>query len=314
MITRRGTERRARHAAVVVVLALVGGCNNGEDEPVADPSVLHDDLISIGSFDFPESQTLAYVYGGALEAGGFSIDVRQTVGPRELIMPALVKGLIEVIPEYAGTALAFVSLGRSEPSADPAVTHDALLRALAGDGRVVALDAAPAQNANAVVVTRQTADRYGLEAISDLRGLDDELTFGGPPECPSRPFCILGLDAVYGLRFSDFLAVGAGGRTTVDALEASHVDVALMFTTDPMLDSGELVVLDDDRHLQPADNVTPLINAAALERFGPRLAEVLDLVSGRLTTDDLRELNGEVDRGASPAEAAAAWLESEGLT
>jgi osmoprotectant transport system substrate-binding protein len=193
------------------------------------------------------------------------------------------------------------------------VTHGELLGALTADGRVVALDPAPAQNANAVVVTRDTADRHGLQAISDLRSIDDQLTFGGPPECPTRPFCILGLDAVYGLRFSEFLALDAGGTMTLDALQASHVDVALMFTTDPMLDAGELVALDDDLHLQPAENVTPLINSTALERFGPGLAEALDEVSRRLTTNDLRELNGAVARGSTPAEAAAGWLAAEGL-
>jgi osmoprotectant transport system substrate-binding protein len=295
-----------------IVVAVLVGCSGSDGSP-APPSVLDDDVVTIGSFDFEESEILAYVYAGALDANGFTVDVQRSIGPRELLMPALTKGLVEVIPEYAGTALAFSSLGSSEASASPTITHDALSTALARDGRVIALAPSPAQNSNAVVVTQALVAEHGLRSISDLLDVDDDLIFGGPPECPVRPFCLLGLEEVYGLQFKDFLALDAGGRTTHEALRTSHVDVAVLFSTDPAIGAGDLVALDDDRRLQPAENVTPLVNAAALDRWGAALADVLDQVSAQLTTEELRDLNDAVANGASPANAAMQWLTAEGL-
>ena len=164
-----------------------------------------------------------------------------------------------------------------------------------------------------MVVTQAVADEHGLRTISDLLDVDHELIFGGPPECPLRPFCILGLEQVYGLRFKDFLPLDAGGSTTHEALRTSHIDIAVLFSTDPAIGNGDLVALEDDLRLQPAENVTPLVNSAALDRWGAALADVLDQVSEHMTTEELRGLNDAVANGASPADAAAQWLTAEGL-
>jgi osmoprotectant transport system substrate-binding protein len=164
-----------------------------------------------------------------------------------------------------------------------------------------------------VVVTRQTADRLGLHRISDLATVASGLTFGGPPECPNRRFCLLGLERVYGLRFKEFVPLDAGGPLTRQALEHGNVDVGLLFTTDPAIVSDGLVTLDDDRHLQPAENVTPLVNREVVDRWGSHLVELVDRVSHDLTAQDLLDLNAQVERGeASVAAAAATWLKDHG--
>jgi len=278
----------------VALLALAGlavtlvGCGS---QPQADgrDSALGDEAITVASFDFPESELLAEIYAQALQAGGFDTRLERGVGPRELVEPALAGGLVEFVPEYAGTALEFLSRGAAEPTPDVAVTRTALRRAVDHD-RIVALEPAPAQDANAVVVTRELADRYHLEDVSDLEAVAPRLTIGGPPECPSRPFCLDGLERVYGLKFENFLPLDAGGPLTHQALAGGHVDVAVLFTTDPKLDTPALVVLDDDRRLQPAENVVPLVRAEIVERWGDDLVRLVDGVSARLTTDDLRAL------------------------
>jgi osmoprotectant transport system substrate-binding protein len=217
------------------------------------------------------------------------------------------------VPEYAGTALQFLSTGTAVPEADPAATHDALVKALAGDGRIVAMAPSPAQDANAIVVTQRTADEYGLQTISDLIPLAGELTFGGPPECPSRPFCLLGLEKVYELRFGEFLALDAGGPVTRKALRAGHADVGLLFTTDPSIRTGGFVALVDDLGLQPAESVTPLVNVHVVQRWGDDVARVLHEVSRRLSTDELRGLNLRLNRGAAVDEVAEYWLHNEML-
>jgi osmoprotectant transport system substrate-binding protein len=274
---------------------------------------LGDDAITIGSFDFSESEVLAQLYGQALQAKGYDVTFEPARGPRELLLPALQQGVIELLPEYAGTALQFVSLGSVTPSPEPEATNLALRQALAGT-KVEALDAAPAENSNRFVVTRSTADRYGLDKLSDLQPLASSLRFGGPPECPSRPFCLEGLRRTYQLGFESVLSLDAGGPLTHSALRDDYVDVALLFSTDPALSADGLVTLRDDRNLEPAENVTPLVRTEVLQRWGRPLQEVLDGVSSRLTTQEVRELNAQVAAGRfDPPGAAAAWLATKGL-
>ena len=178
---------------------------------------------------------LAEVYSRALEDAGYRVERQFALGPREFVGPALRAGLVELVPEYAGTALEFVSLGASTATSDAAATHEALVRSL-DDGDVLALAAAPAQNANTFVVTAETAARLDLDEVSDLAAVAGTLTFGGPPECATRRLCLVGLTDVYGVEFGDVLALDPGGPVTRQALLNGEIDVALLFTTDPAIE------------------------------------------------------------------------------
>jgi osmoprotectant transport system substrate-binding protein len=290
-----------------ILVALVG-CSSSPNRP-ASSSALSDDAITVGSFNFAESELLAEVYSQALERGGFHVRRAFRLGPRELVAPALSRGLVEFVPEYAGTALTFSSLGSSVPTAGAQATHDSLVRALA-QHHVTALAPAPAQDANAFVVTHDTATRLRIRTLSDMARRASTLTFGGPPECPSRRQCLPGLELVYGLRFKDFVRLDTGGPVTRQALKDGYVDVALLFTTDPSIERDHLVELADDRGLQPAENVVPLVRTEVVDRFGPELVSVVDAVSERLTTEELSDLNAKVDSGKTAAAVAAAWLKS----
>jgi osmoprotectant transport system substrate-binding protein len=275
--------------------------------PALRDSALGDDAITVGSFDFAESSLLAEIYSQALERHGYTVRRSFDLGPREFVAPALSRGLIELVPEYAGTALDFRSLGTAAGTADVQSTHDRLVRALRGT-RVTALAPAPAQDANTFVVTRATAAREGLRTLSDLAKVAPHLSFGGPPECPSRRECLAGIRRVYGAEFEEFVELDAGGPITRQAVAQGYVDVALLFTTDPSITRRGLVELVDDRGLQPAENVVPLIRTELRARFGLKLVRVLDGVSADLTTDALGQLNGEVAAGATTARVAARWL------
>jgi osmoprotectant transport system substrate-binding protein len=284
---------------LAVTLSVLLGCGATNPEPRLDPST--DGVITVGSFDFAESRLLAEIYSQALEAGGHRVERAFDLGPREFVAPALAGGLVELVPEYAGTALQFASLGADVPTADVVRTHGALARALRSR-EVSALHSAPAQDANTFVVPRETAERYGLSSLSDLAAVSSQLIFGGPPECPSRPLCLIGLRERYGVEFEEFVPLDAGGPLTLEALERGVVDVALLFTTDPAIERADLVELRDDRELQPAENVTPLVRTAIIDRSGQELVAIIDAVSQRLTTDGLRELNAQV---ASPTSRCA---------
>jgi osmoprotectant transport system substrate-binding protein len=270
-------------------------------------------VLSVGSFNFPESVLLAEIYGQALAAAKFPVRILPNLGPREVVDSALMDGRLQLVPEYAGSALEFFSLGRQSGIPDAAAARKALATSVAGRGLTVARPA-PAQDANAIVVSAATAARYRLRSIADLATVAPGLTFGGPPECPGRAYCLPGLKRVYGLRFKAFIPLDAGGPLTLQALEAGYIGAALLFTTDPSIPAHHLVALADDRRLQPAENITPLVRTAAIARYGPRLLAVLDRVSARLDTGALRALDARVElAGQDPRLVAGRWLRDRGL-
>ena len=199
------------------------------------------------------------------------------------------------------------------PAGALAVTALTHATSLVGRG-LLAAGPAPAQNANAIVVTAATAARYGLRSITDLASMAPRLTFGGPPECPERTYCLRGLQKAYGLHFKAFIPLDADGPLTLQALRAGDIAVALLFTTDPNISAQHLVVLADDRALQPAENITPLVRRDMVARYGTRLLTLINTVSARLTTGSLRSLDAQaVLKGRRPRSVAEGWLRAHGL-
>src|SRR4051812_24632535 len=145
------------------MLATLAGCSSST-RGTATSSALRDNAITVGSFDFAESDVLAEIYSQALEGGGYRVKRAFDLGPREFVAPALARGLVELVPEYAGTALEFASLGSRRSTADITTTKARLVQALQARG-VTALTPAPAQDANTFVVTRATASRDGLRTL-----------------------------------------------------------------------------------------------------------------------------------------------------
>ena len=172
---------------------------------------------------------------------------------------------------------------------------------------------AAAQDQNGVVVTGATAHRLGLRKVSDLRRAASRLILGGPPECPARPYCLPGLSSVYGLRFARFLPFDTE-QQRVTALQEGVVDVAVLFTTDGNLATGDLVLLSDDRHLQPAENIVPVITDRAMAHYGKRLAGAVNAVSAQLTSKALLFLDWRVEvAGGDVVAEARGWLERHGI-
>jgi osmoprotectant transport system substrate-binding protein len=301
-------------AQFVVLAAMLGACTSSTepspDEPNADAGR---PPIVVGSLDFSESRIVAEVYVLALEDAGYPVQRLSNVASREIIEPALEQGFVDFVPEYQGTVLSFLELNRVAAGPRARTTQRRLARVFEKRG-VEVLDYAPGENKNEVVVTRETAERYDLETISDLRGPARELVFGGPPECPARPLCLAGLEQTYGLEFESFRPLDVGGTLTVAALEGGEVDVALLFTTNPEIVAKDFVVLEDDLGLQPSEHLVPVVREEISEAYGREFASVVNTVSRHFSTAALRALNAEVEiEGEDPATAAREWLEEEGL-
>ncbi len=143
--------------------------------------------------------------------------------------------------------------------------------------------------------------------------LASTLRFGGPPECPERPFCLIGLQETYGLEFAEFVPLDVGGPITVEALTNAEVEVALLFSSDPSIQANDFVELEDDQGLQRADNLIPVIRTEVLDA-SPGIADLLNALSAALTQEELLALNTRVavDEDA-PADVAADWSADQGF-
>ena len=300
--------RRAGPAAALVVAVVVlvaSGCTLAAQRrsPPEDP---RRPIITVTSFDFPESETLAELYGQALRQQSYPVEIVARLGPREIVQPALEQGRVDLVLGYLGTTLNFLYEKRVA-TANPRATHARLTQALSSRG-ISVLAFAKAEDRNGFVVTGDLARRRQLERISDLAPIARQLTFGGPPECPDRPLCLKGLQDVYGLQFARFEAMPSR-TTTADALETGEIDVGMLETTNGNLADRDLVQLNDDRRLQPAENIAPMMRNETVAAYGSTLVRLVNTITAQLNTRDLIQLNQRVElEGAKPAAVAADWL------
>ncbi len=300
-----------RRWIVLVAVLVAGSCTerSAEVRPATDRS----DGIVIASFDFAESRLLAEIYAQALEGEGYDVVRQLDLGPRELVMSALRQGFVDVVPEYAGSALDAISPGSDSSDPGPGAAADTVadLRAAVRSSGLDVLESSPASNQNELVVTARTAERERLAAITDLGQVASTLVVGGPPECPVRRRCLIGFADIYDLRFDLFLPL-AGEDLVRRALEDGVIDVGVMFSTDAALaDRTDFVVLADDLGLQPADHIVPMVRRDAMDA---RAVATLDEVSASLSTDNLRVLNWRLaNAGTDAAVEARGWLLRQGI-
>jgi len=304
--------RSALSALVLVLLA--AGCTSEIGNPPQAPSTSVVDVdredIVVASFDFDESELLAELYATVLEENGYPVARYLHLGAREIVQPAIQQGHVDLVPEYAGSAFEFLTFNGAG-GAIGSDLHTRLSSLLVTRG-VEVLSFAPAQDKNAIVVTAPTAVEHDLKSITDLSELAPRLTLGGPPECPERPLCLLGLETTYGLEFGTFMPLEPGAAT-VAALTGGEIDAGVVFSTDPQILTYNLTLLRDDEHLQPRENVVPILREEVVEQHGNEIVDLLDSVSERLTTVVLRSLNRQTLSGLTPHAVALGWLRTEGL-
>lgn len=283
----------------MLALAIVGSC--GGDEDAADPSA--DDGMRIASFDFVESELLAELYAQVLESGGTPVVRLGPAGPREVVAPALELDRIDLVPEYLGTASGHFGATSTDVAG--------LSEAVAPRGLVV-LQPADAEDVNVFVMKTDAAEANGFTRLSDLVDFAPTATLGATVECPDRPLCLPGLRDTYGLNWADFQPQRSL-LLTADALLSGEIDVGLMFSTSAELNTPRLFVLEDDRGLQPPENVVPIVRADALDRWQLTGSDPLAELSSRLTTGDLRAMNERVGDDEPIESVAHSWLVSVGL-
>ena len=294
--------------AALLSLALIAsacGGSGGDDKKDAGGEEKGD--ITVGSDNFAESQIVGEMYAQVLEHHGYTVTRQLDFESREPRLAAMESGDVDVAPEYLASLLSVVA-PEEIPSGDTAEAAEQLTAPLEAKGLEL-LEPSEVIDTNAFVVTQETADDQGLSAVSDLAPIAGDLTLGAPTECPKRPFCIPGLKKTYGVEFGDFKPLEYGASIT--ALSGDEIDVALLFSTDGSIAENGFVVLEDDKQLQAADTITPLIRSEVLT---DELAEALNAVSAALVTDEITELNRRANVDVEDAaDLATEYLEDKGL-
>lgn len=298
-------------AGLAAAALLLTACGGGGGDPLQSGSGGQDpaasDTIRIGSADFPESRILAEIYAQVLEAKGSKVERKFGIGPREIYLPALQDGSIDLIPEYTGVLLQKLKPDATETEAEAVYTA---LQAAVPPSLTV-LEKSAAEDKDAIVVTAETAAQYGksLDGYGQACG---QIVFGGPPEFQTRPDGLPGITETYGCTFKEFRPLDAGGPLTVAALKDGTVQAVDLFTTDPAITDNGFVVLEDPKNNFAAQNVLPLINKA---KASADVTAALNAVAAKLTTEGLIELNGKLNAPDKPNVDVVAkeWITANGL-
>ncbi|MCX5527204.1 MULTISPECIES: ABC transporter substrate-binding protein [Streptomyces] len=300
----------AAAVALAAMTALLAGCSSSDDtDPLSEDKAAGDTVV-VGSNNFAESILLADIYGEALKAKDIKVSYKPNIGSRETTYGLLKNGSITVLPEYNGSLLAYLD-AKAEQKSLEAVNTEAKAKL---DPKLTLLESSPAEDKDSVTVNADTAKKYNLTAqssLADLKDIAPELVLGGSPEFQTRQQGMVGLEAVYGLKFKSFKALDAGGPLTQAALKKNTVQAADIFTTDPTITKEKFVVLQDPENLFGFANVTPLVYKSGLSKEG---VDALNAVSAKLDTKTLLDLDSQVQlESKDPLDVAKAWLKSVGL-
>jgi osmoprotectant transport system substrate-binding protein len=291
--------------AVVLAACSSGGSSSGGTKAA----------IKIGSDGFYESKLMAEIYAQALEANGYTVN-RDGIGlgARKVTAPALESGQFDLKPEYIGSGLAFYEPGKQ--TGDPKANATELQNVLNGKGGgITVLNYTPAQDQNAFVVRKDTADQYHLTKMSDLTPIASQLKFGVATDCDTNPVCGAALKSAYGIDVSGATKLAACDTPMAQALVGKTIDVGELCSTQPDIVVNNLVLLQDDKQTQPADNIAPLVRNDYLAKVDKTAFEnILNDVSAKMDTATLTDLGKQISVDKKDVAAVAkSWLQANGF-
>ncbi|HIX00581.1 MAG TPA: ABC transporter substrate-binding protein [Candidatus Nesterenkonia stercoripullorum] len=298
----------ALSAAALLVLSACGGSGGDplQDEDDSDESSADDGAIVVGSQQYYSNTIIAELYAQVLEAEGYEVDRQFEIGQREVYMPELESGAIDVFPDYTGNLLQY--LDDSSDASEREEVESALSDALP-DGLEL-LDSAEATDQDSYVVTREFADENGLSTVGDLADVDEDLSIAANAEFETRPYGPDGLEEVYDVEVSLTPVEDSGGALTVNALLDGDVQIADIYSADPSIEANDLVVLEDTENLVLPQNVVPMVTDSVDEDARTAIEEL----QAELSQDALIDLNTRsVEDQAQPGDIASEWLDENDL-
>lgn len=265
-----------------------------------------DETIVIGSQDYYSNEIIAEIYAQALENAGYDVDRQFRIGQREAYLPEIESGEIDLFPEYSGPVLQYW-----EPDTEARLPDDvfAALEEAAPEGLSV-LEQSPATDQDSYVITQEFAEEWGIENVEDLEKVTEPMTLGANSEAEDRPNGPKGLEETYGVEVGFAPIEDGGGPLTVKALRDGDVQLAIIYTADPSIESNNLVSLEDTKGLFLSSNVVPL----ASDKVDEQATEIINEIAAAMSPEDLVSLNNRsVTEQLPAADIAQDWLEEKGL-
>jgi osmoprotectant transport system substrate-binding protein len=310
-------------AAVTALMLATAACggdsleSSGADAGAGDTGGGDKGTVVVGGQDFTESQVLAAIYQKVLENEGFTVQTK-LVTTRDVYLPELSSGGVDIVPDYLAGITDYLNTEKNGPDAPLVSSNDVdktleALKPLAEAKGISILPPSDATDQNAFFVTQDFADQNSLTTLSDLAALGDPIKPGAPPDCEGRADCEGGLTKVYGLKITEIVPLDFASAQVKDAVKKGDVTMGETGTTDGTLAADGLVLLEDDKGIQPAQNLTPAVNADFL-KANPDLEDIFNQLSAALTTDDLAQMNLKVDaERQKPEDVAQQFLQDKGL-
>jgi osmoprotectant transport system substrate-binding protein len=292
--------------------SLEGQASDGGSTGSADKGT-----VVVGGQDFTESQILAAVYQKLLENAGYTVQTK-LVTTRDVYLPELSKGSVDIVPDYLAGITDFLNADANGADAPVVSSHDpqatlAALKPLAEAKGISILPPSDATDQNAFFVTKDFADENDLTTLSDYAAMNQPIKLGAPPDCEGRADCEGGLTKTYGFDVTEVVPLDFASAQVKDAVKKGEVQLGETGTTDGTLEDLGLVLLEDDKGIQPAQNLTPSVNSDFL-KDNPDLEDVFNELSAALTTEDLANMNVKVDlERKKPADVAEQFLQDKGL-
>lgn len=302
------SRRRLAALAAVGGFGILTGC--ASDDPLGTSSAAtgggSSTSLVVGSQQYYSNEIIAELYAQMLEAAGYQVTRQYQIGQREIYLPELEAGKIDVIPEYGGNLMQYYD--KQAAVTDPTEITATLARVLPAGLR--ALKAAAASDQDSYTVTPAFAQQHGLTSIADLTKAPQPLKLAANSEFASRPYGPAGVQRSYGVVIELLPVEDSGGPLTLRALTDGTVQVADLYTSDPAIAKNNLVILTDPKHLILPQNVTPVVS----KKVDDKAAEAIGAVNAKLLVADLQALNAQsVDEQAKSSDIAAAWLKAKGL-
>jgi osmoprotectant transport system substrate-binding protein len=308
-------------ASVVALAIALSGCSSSGSKS-SSPSASSGSTqasggtVVIGSADFSESQVLANLYALLAQSAGYKTEIK-TVTTREIYEPALEKGQIDIVPDYAATFTEFLNHKVNGADAPTVATSDkdttlVQLKKLAEPLGLTALEPSDAADQNAFAVTKDYATKNNLKTLSDVAAAKLPIKLAAPAECKSRAFCGGALTDKYGINVTQFDTFDFDSVPGKKAVQDGKDDMVEVATDDGTLDQFNLVILDDDKHIQLADNLVPIVGKKYAN--DATLAAAINKLAPVLTSKDLGALDAQVDGEKKiPGDVAKAYLVDKGL-
>ena len=300
-LTRRGF-------AALAGLSALSACssNNPLSSSSSGASTGSSGPLVVGSQQYYSNEIVAEMYAQVLEKAGMTVTRQYQIGQREVYLPEILKGSIDVFPEYNGNLLQY--LDKTATATDSASIQAALTKVLPSGIRV--LTPAAANDQDTYTTTSAFSTQYGVTSLADLSKVNKKLTIAANSEFATRPYGPPGLKSMYGVDITVIPVEDSGGPLTVKALTDGKADFADIYSASPSIVANNLVVLEDPKNLILPQNIIPVVS----RRVNSTAADAINKVDAQLSADDLRKLNSQsVNQQMKSADIAKAWLTSKGL-